>query len=146
MQHLNKIKAARKLSEEEEIVELGQANKYARRTAKENRRKRNGQGHTLNDDAGSSVSTKGVHTIRWIREEKRPSDADFLDKEIARTRELIALLTETMEIDGDPDGELYESIKQCRLDLRRLLVENIAACKRERNMDRSPRDETPTSN
>ena len=126
MQHLTKIKARRTLSEEEEIVELGQANKLARRQLKANRK---GKGLVLdNSDDSNSSHFQFPTEFKWIREEKQLTSADELDRAIQSTREMIALLVEMAETDDIVNGNVVQEISVYRKKLKDLLAEKIDDC------------------
>ena len=140
MLHLTKIKAARKLSEEEEVQELGQANKYARRTAKNVRKHGNSKANKDSDDV-TEISETFPTSIKWIREDKPPTAMDQLDRAISTCKEMITLIQETIADDGDPDHEFEDEIKSLKAKLRTLLREKLNECLEDREVLKRKRDD-----
>jgi hypothetical protein len=133
MLHLTKIKATKKLNEEEEVNNLGQANKYERRTKKGNRNKGSLKAMDTPDDNITETSSQFPTSIKWIREEMPPTAMVQLDRAISTCKEMISLLQDMIKDEGDPDQEYEEEISTLRLQLRKLLKEKMNECLEDRS-------------
>ncbi len=127
MQLLTKVKAPKPLTEEEEVIELGAANKYVRKIANKTRKGKSQQ-DTDNDSIMTAVgNSNAVREIKLIREERKPLPTafDHLERAITSTEKIIALLERMLQTEIDEDGEIKAELKARRKELRALLSDQI---------------------
>ena len=134
MQHLTKIKAAKPLTEEEHVIEMGTSHKINRRLNKKNRTGGDsGKEKSPGDEDGiTSVSSQGMHSVTIVR--PPPTAIERLNETIAATKELILQLEKMVHEDGDDDGSIKEEIVECRFNLRQLLRDKITECNQGRSV------------
>ena len=106
MKHLTKMKAAKKLNEEEEVVQLGQLHKVTRRMGKKNRgiRINNQEGDDDRTTISTHTLTGGLNEIKLVRSEAPSNAEQKMDKAISGLRNLILDLQQDIAEDGDDDG------------------------------------------
>jgi hypothetical protein len=127
MMHLTKIKASRKLNEEEEVVQLGQLHKIVRRKLKSKSRKQKSPGDEDSDtEVGTTVSARSiVNEIKLVRTSAPLTAEERMDKAIMNLKLMIENAKFQLEEDGDEDGTVRESIKDMRSQLNNLLREQM---------------------
>ena len=101
------------------ITQLGNANKYVRKGQKHNR-STNKVAET-DEELTSSVRSNTVN-VTITR-----GQFSGLDRAISSCEKMLMLLQETIEHEGDDDGDIRAEMARYRRELRRLLATNMEA-------------------
>ncbi len=120
------MKAARKLNEEEEVVQLGQLHKVTRCMGKKNRgiRSNNQEGDDDRTTISTHTLTGGLNEIKLVRSEAPSNAEQKMDKAISGLRNLILDLQQDIAEDGDDDGS-KKMIDELRVEWRALQREHV---------------------